>query len=891
MSYLRRRWLLQYCKEKPECSCSLPLPWEIEESREKLNLMDIIYFPCMPVYNIDMFENWTLPNKESVKDKTPWKTPFFRNFFNVQKTKRIKEIVGTRNRSYYGFYAQELGFSTYDGLCDRYGRKDPFPSPVFVESFKDRKRPQIFVDEKGDTVRRPDLDWMLNGNVEEDDKELLKEEKLKIEDIIEADNGEPLENTDIVGESRTLSVRSSLRPSFTTLYVYPPPTYSDSRHDYGHASDRKLFEMKSHYTNKSYKPSRGFVSEKGKNFYNKYLTGAFNQMIRIGYLFQERKKLADSFFTRRVTNPSDVDLQIIYNQKVPVSLDCTDLRFNGLSSFPYPSQFKVNPLIGTGFYDLLNSRDFKKANEKHQSFYTKMNSVIKTSTSNSFTHYEFELTNEDKENIQGSVYTIYPLYVFATNEKYKKEMENYIKQSNKMNNKFKKDEKLFLEAVKDRNSYIDDEIKKGKKEKDLNVLSHKSYNTSIQAAQEELDRLKSIKKRSEEDNSLLDNVSKTDDSEEDKSKSSSSKSDKKKSRKSKYVEMESGNAGNKKGSRIKSYVSFAARQLDLSFNLIRNFPYKCLCYNHITVLNLSHNFLSSLSDGILDFTSLLKLDLSNNRFEEFNYPLPCSLVSLDLSGNLLSNLFEGGKGNNSYTRWNSNILKTIKNINLKNIKELDLSCNKIEKIPKSIKSMSSLMWLELSGNDIDSFSLDELPEHQLSYFGIANNLLSCNVDVGVDRVSIFSCYGNSTFTLGKFTPVLRHENEVDLSGLKIKDISLLFTINDRINNIVTLDLSNCGLNEVEGFQKPFSLLPNLDQLILRLNGFKKVPDLKSLNKLTRLDLSCNRISNPSYDKLPSSLTHLSLEDNMMLLFPQFPDNVCFLLFFKFFFFKEFYIVT
>ena len=102
-------------------------------------------------------------------------------------------------------------------------------------------------------------------------------------------------------------------------------------------------------------------------------------------------------------------------------------------------------------------------------------------------------------------------------------------------------------------------------------------------------------------------------------------------------------------------------------------------------LDLSHNRLSWLPDGIGGFTSLRVLRLQDNEivFVHDNLWRVTRLETLDLSNNRIDHLGEGvGR--------------------LTALRELNLAHNQLRKLPASLDGLTSLRLLDLRGNGIET---------------------------------------------------------------------------------------------------------------------------------------------------------------------------------------------
>ncbi|XP_072308870.1 fibromodulin a [Eucyclogobius newberryi] len=131
--------------------------------------------------------------------------------------------------------------------------------------------------------------------------------------------------------------------------------------------------------------------------------------------------------------------------------------------------------------------------------------------------------------------------------------------------------------------------------------------------------------------------------------------------------------------------------------------------DNLTVLYLHENTISEMSSSLKDLVSLTLLDISGNKLSQIPEPLPAHLHQLYLESNAIHSVPEGFLGGFSqlqYVRMSHNLL-TDKGIppntfNVSGLVELDLSFNRLERIP--IVS-STLQHLYLQANSIKEFTL------------------------------------------------------------------------------------------------------------------------------------------------------------------------------------------
>ncbi|XP_057176572.1 oligodendrocyte-myelin glycoprotein-like [Triplophysa rosa] len=160
--------------------------------------------------------------------------------------------------------------------------------------------------------------------------------------------------------------------------------------------------------------------------------------------------------------------------------------------------------------------------------------------------------------------------------------------------------------------------------------------------------------------------------------------------------------------------SESLRTVDCSWRGLRNLPVGL--EHNIQSLNMSHNRLSDLDHHLSSFTHLRILDISYNRLLHFPASLPRALWELDISGNRLHVL---NKDDTAY-QWNLRVLDLSVNklervvfINntLPNLKSLNLSHNKFWTVPTNMPQ--NVETVDLSHNTLVQIlpgSLNRLPK-------------------------------------------------------------------------------------------------------------------------------------------------------------------------------------
>lgn len=197
----------------------------------------------------------------------------------------------------------------------------------------------------------------------------------------------------------------------------------------------------------------------------------------------------------------------------------------------------------------------------------------------------------------------------------------------------------------------------------------------------------------------------------------------------------------------------------------------------ILIISMDNNKISKLPETINNLLSLENLNLANNKLKEFpdNCETLVNLTSLKLSKNFLTEF--------------STICK------IKNLTSLDLSSNKIGKIPVSISNLQELKYLDLSNNQLSDLPKELLKCTKLRYLYLSNNNIKnipvefvdllrnlIKLDLRQNKMDVF---GDQT-KLGKSEIFIEMENKFYYDNLETEDIYnflKLKSISFNINNL------------------------------------------------------------------------------------------------------------
>ncbi|XP_053097471.1 oligodendrocyte-myelin glycoprotein [Pangasianodon hypophthalmus] len=187
------------------------------------------------------------------------------------------------------------------------------------------------------------------------------------------------------------------------------------------------------------------------------------------------------------------------------------------------------------------------------------------------------------------------------------------------------------------------------------------------------------------------------------------------------------------------------REVDCSWRGLRTLPSGFQLNIHS--LNLSHNRLADLDHVLAPYTHLRTLDVSHNRLSRMPALLPRSLWEIYASGNRIRLL----EKNDTAYHWNlrlldlsANRLERVVFINntLPSLKALNLSCNKFWTVPTNMPR--NLEMVDLSHNTLVQIlpgSLDRLP--RLSHFYLHANRFSTVCEGAFEKL-----HGLRLITLG-----------------------------------------------------------------------------------------------------------------------------------------------
>ncbi|KAJ9590157.1 hypothetical protein L9F63_016713, partial [Diploptera punctata] len=277
--------------------------------------------------------------------------------------------------------------------------------------------------------------------------------------------------------------------------------------------------------------------------------------------------------------------------------------------------------------------------------------------------------------------------------------------------------------------------------------------------------------------------------------------------------------------------------LDLSHNNLKEVPEGLERARSLLVLNLSHNHIESIPHALfMHLTDLLFLDLSSNKLET----LPpqtrrlANLQTLVLNHNPLGHfqLRQLPSLMSLETLYMRDTQRTLSNIpgsmdSLTNLRELDLAQNALPKVPEALYSLRNLRRLNLSDNEITELSQTIEMWQQLRTLNLCRNKLTA-LPASLCKITTLK-------------QLFVNDNELDFEGIP-----------SGIGKLSNLEVFSAANNQLEMIPEGLCRCGSLKKLILTSNHLITLPD--AIHLLTDLDV-------------------LDLRDNPDLVMPPKPTEV------------------
>lgn len=314
--------------------------------------------------------------------------------------------------------------------------------------------------------------------------------------------------------------------------------------------------------------------------------------------------------------------------------------------------------------------------------------------------------------------------------------------------------------------------------------------------------------------------------------------------------------------------------LNLYENTITNIQDNAFIHNNLTFLNLGKNKLSMdiTEKKFIGLHNQTVFDLSNQnitgiRNDSFKF---VGLVNLNLSRNYIS-VIENGSFSEAYA--SLSILDLSHNINISNINflnncllnltELYLNNNSLTIIPKSVfDNMKFLKTLDISMNKIITIEQNALPLNSLQYLNIGGNSMAGTLQSNIFSPGKFLRYLDlSYFKLSKVDEMAFVDLPV-LTRLNISHCTIRQFDSNNFKNMANMFSLDLSYNELSSFDVNSSSLCKCQSLYMNNNKLTDISKLlRNMTSLFYADLSNNEIqdlSTVSFSKLPNlKVLHLS----------------------------------
>ncbi|EMS14785.1 leucine-rich repeat containing protein [Entamoeba histolytica HM-3:IMSS] len=347
--------------------------------------------------------------------------------------------------------------------------------------------------------------------------------------------------------------------------------------------------------------------------------------------------------------------------------------------------------------------------------------------------------------------------------------------------------------------------------------------------------------------------------------------------------------------------------IDLSNNEIINLPKEMGPFKVLTHFRMMANKVSSLPLSFTTLTNLRHLDLNANCFTEF----PTQITSLtnleeiqmiqnqltsipDCIGNLVklqrisftANFLKSlPKGlakcvDMNYIELTSNEFEEFPDVicELRKVTILMLQQNRIKEVPDSISKLEKLSGLYLSSNNFGKFpesvctipSLTQLELDNNNFVDIPDSLSQLTkLKTLIINKSFISCL-NSVDMMSNLCQIVLSDTKCmflpDLS--QNSKLTSLNVIRGYLNEVKSLP-PNCSCrfsnNQIESIELPENGV--LQYMILSNNRLKVSPNLSMLSKISRLDISQNRITRFNENTCHPTLQQLDISCNPLVEFP------------------------
>lgn len=296
--------------------------------------------------------------------------------------------------------------------------------------------------------------------------------------------------------------------------------------------------------------------------------------------------------------------------------------------------------------------------------------------------------------------------------------------------------------------------------------------------------------------------------------------------------------------------------------------------SEIEVLNLGNNSLQELPDGLGSTLNNLRiLVLRRNKFA----CVPCvvfelgQLVELDMSHNLLRSLSEGVsqlKGLKKLCISHNKIQSLPAQIGaLQFLEELDISFNELRDVPRSFSCLHRLRTLDADHNKLNQFPPEILALRDLEELDCSGNKFEA-LPADIMKLQPIKILWLSSLHMSSLPDAFCHLHNLESLML---DGNNLTALPASFGSLQRLKMINLSSNEFENFPQVILSITGLEELYLSRNKLTHIPEeIGQLGKLANLWLDNNNIT-----YLPDSIVELEKLEELVLQGNQIailPDN-------------------
>ncbi|MEJ2594458.1 MAG: leucine-rich repeat domain-containing protein [bacterium] len=291
-------------------------------------------------------------------------------------------------------------------------------------------------------------------------------------------------------------------------------------------------------------------------------------------------------------------------------------------------------------------------------------------------------------------------------------------------------------------------------------------------------------------------------------------------------------------------------------------------FTNLKIIEGGNNQIKVLPKSTFISDSLVKIVFSDNEIKRVRFRPSAKITSVNLS-------------NNKLKRIPGSIRK------LKQLKYLDLSGNRLKRIPRFLKKLDSLKEITLNYNRI------KLKRKSVRYLAHVNNILLAgnNLTVLPENIDELAAARKLNFSINELsglpasfanldslTSVIFYKNQFNeippeiFALKKLGELDFYYNkineIPDEIGDLTNLEQLFLSYNTISKFPESLGRLKGLRYLYLHHNELVIVPEwITHLTSLERLDLSYNRIiSLPDLSEM-ASLSEVDLQENQLGYFP------------------------